>query len=106
MNRTDISEVQKGELRPGMSTHRSLIRLLCSFEALLPPHSQTPVSDNRLFEALTMDHTVPFDFYSFMRTGRLTVAMESHADVWDVFPGARCESLFHHSLPILIDSYS
>ncbi|KAF8680313.1 hypothetical protein RHS04_04788 [Rhizoctonia solani] len=41
-----------------------------------------------------MDHTVPFDFYSFMRTGRLTVAMESHADIWDVFPGASVTRYF------------
>ncbi|KAB5594671.1 hypothetical protein CTheo_1818 [Ceratobasidium theobromae] len=66
-------------------------------KALLPPHrdSQTSLSsDSRTFEALTMDHSAPFNFYSFMDTGRLTVAMESHAVVWDVFPGARCADLF------------
>lgn len=57
-------------------------------KALVPPHSQTSASSNRSVEQLTMDHSVPFDFYSFMHTGYMTVAMESHADVWDVFPGA------------------
>lgn len=36
-----------------------------------------------------MDPTAHFDLYSFMQTGHLTVAMERHADVLDVFPGSR-----------------
>lgn len=62
-------------------------------KALLPPHSQSPIS-NHPSEALVMDHSVPFDFYSFTRTGYLTVAMESHADVWDVFPGTSVTRYF------------
>ncbi|KAF8707519.1 hypothetical protein RHS03_04382, partial [Rhizoctonia solani] len=53
-----------------------------------------------------MDHTVPFDFYSFMRTGRLTVAMESHADIWDVFPGARHVDPFHRQFTTLTSHLS
>ncbi|KAJ1311847.1 hypothetical protein OPQ81_010308 [Rhizoctonia solani] len=64
-------------------------------KALLPPHSQTPTpSTHGPLEALVMDHTAPFDYFSFMRTGRLTVAMESHADIWDVFPGASVTRYF------------
>ncbi|CAE6465901.1 unnamed protein product [Rhizoctonia solani] len=65
-------------------------------KALLPPHSQTPTpSTNSPLEALVMDHSIPFDYNSFMRTGHLTVAMESHADIWDIFPGARYVDPFH-----------
>ncbi|CAE6420219.1 unnamed protein product [Rhizoctonia solani] len=64
-------------------------------KALLPPHSQTPFSStNSSFEALVMDPSVPFDHQSFMYTGRLMVAMESHADIWDVFPGSSVTRYF------------
>ncbi|KAG8770668.1 hypothetical protein FRC12_004128 [Ceratobasidium sp. 428] len=65
------------------------------YKASLPPHSQ-PASvfsqtnaPERIFEELIMDPNAPFDFYSFKQHGYLTVAMESQAEVWDVFPGAR-----------------
>ncbi|KAF8595377.1 hypothetical protein BDV93DRAFT_564441 [Ceratobasidium sp. AG-I] len=71
-------------------------------KAFLPPHSQAssastsvPIgTPDRIFEELIMDPSMPFDYYSFMRSGSMTVAMESHADVWDVFPGASVTRYF------------
>ncbi|KAG9101783.1 hypothetical protein FS749_003472, partial [Ceratobasidium sp. UAMH 11750] len=69
-------------------------------KASLPPHSQLPPifsqtdASGRIFEELVMDPNAPFDFYSFKQSGYLTVAMESQAEVWDVFPGASITRYF------------
>ncbi|QRW04766.1 hypothetical protein RhiLY_03765 [Ceratobasidium sp. AG-Ba] len=62
-------------------------------KALVPPHSQTP-APGRIFQELVMNLQAPFNFESFRHTGYLTVAMESHAEVWDVFPGASVTRYF------------
>ncbi|KAG8705340.1 hypothetical protein FRC08_001716 [Ceratobasidium sp. 394] len=91
---TDFPELQKGELGTVIPARfRPLI--LPALQASLPPHSQLlPIfaqtdASGRIFEELVMDPNAPFDFYSFKQSGYLTVAMESQAEVWDVFPGAR-----------------
>ncbi|KAG9097051.1 hypothetical protein FRC06_008010 [Ceratobasidium sp. 370] len=69
-------------------------------KASLPPHSQLPSipshtnAPGRIFEELVMDPNAPFDIYSFKQTGYLSVAMESQAEVWDVFPGSSITRYF------------
>ncbi|KAG8741947.1 hypothetical protein FRC10_002259 [Ceratobasidium sp. 414] len=70
----DLPALQKASLPP----HSQLVRI--------PSHTGGP---GRTFEELVMDPNAPFDFYAFKQTGYLTVAMESQAEVWDVFPGSR-----------------